>query len=204
MKKIIKFLIVLFRCIWVFPIYIAVLLSREKIIILYEISIWKNVMYIEGNPCRFFLFSALMGREDYRSALYIRLGRIGRVLSHLYKGKPAFYCYTASQNIGKGLILHHPFSTIILCRGIGENCMIWQNVTIGRSQIENTLNCTPLIGNNVKICAGATLVGPITVGDNVTIAAGAVVVKNVPSNCLVGGNPARILKRNGIKTNESL
>lgn len=36
--------------------------------------------------------------------------------------------------------------------------------------------------------------GPVKIGNNVTIAAGAVVVKDVPDNAVVGGNPAKILK----------
>lgn len=201
MKRLLKYVIVILRSIIVFPIYVAVLFSKCKGLIFYELIVWKDIVYIEGNSNRFILFAMLMGIQDYRSALYIRLGYLGRFLSHIYKGKTAFYCYTPSEKIGKGLILHHPFSTIVLCRGIGEHCMIWQNVTIGRSQLTNTMDCTPLIGNNVKICAGSILVGPITIGDNVTIAAGSVVVKNVPDNCLVAGNPARILRKDGVKTN---
>lgn len=46
--------------------------------------------------------------------------------------------------------------------------------------------------------------GNIRVGNNVVIGAGAVVTKNVPDNCIVVGNPARIIRRDGIKVNEPL
>lgn len=46
----------------------------------------------------------------------------------------------------------------------------------------------------MKICAGAIVIGPITIGDNVTIGAGSVVTKDVPRGATVVGNPARILK----------
>ena len=58
-----------------------------------------------------------------------------------------------------------------------------------------------MIGNNVRICTGAIVLGEIHVGDNVTIGAGSVVVKNVPDNCVVVGNPARIVKQNGETVN---
>lgn len=57
---------------------------------------------------------------------------------------------------------------------------------------------------NVKICTGAVVIGDITVGDNVTIGAGSIVVKSIPDNCIVCGNPARIINRNGEKINIKL
>ena len=62
----------------------------------------------------------------------------------------------------------------------------------------------PTIGNNVKICAGAIVIGDVHIGDNSTIGAGAIVLKDVPDNCIVVGNPARIIKRNGNVVNEAL
>ena len=57
------------------------------------------------------------------------------------------------------------------------------------------------IGDNCFLCAGAKIIGNITIGDNVTIAHNTVVVKDVPSGCIVAGNPARIIKQNGKKCN---
>lgn len=53
----------------------------------------------------------------------------------------------------------------------------------------------PVIGDNVKICTGAIVCGDITIGNNVIIGAGSVVFKSIPDNCVVVGNPARIIKR---------
>ncbi len=76
---------------------------------------------------------------------------------------------------------------------IGKNCMIFQNVTIGiRSTKEKAK--APRIGDNVKIFAGAILLGDITIGDNVTIGAGAVVLDNIPDNATCVGNPAKVIK----------
>lgn len=54
----------------------------------------------------------------------------------------------------------------------------------------------PKIGNNVTIFANSVIIGPVSIGDNVVIGAGSVVVKNVPDNVIVGGNPAKILAVN--------
>lgn len=53
-----------------------------------------------------------------------------------------------------------------------------------------------MIGKNVLIGANALVLGKITIGDNVKIGAGAVVLHDVPDNCTVVGNPARIIKTN--------
>lgn len=62
----------------------------------------------------------------------------------------------------------------------------------------------PIIGDNVTIFANSVVIGGITIGDNSQIGAGSVVIRDVPDNCIVAGNPARIIRKNGIKTNIKL
>lgn len=71
---------------------------------------------------------------------------------------------------------------------MGENCQIYQQVTIGNNR------GIPTIGNNVVICAGAKVIGPITIGDDCVIGANAVVTKDIPSHSIVVGIPAKIIK----------
>ena len=52
----------------------------------------------------------------------------------------------------------------------------------------------PVIGDNVSLGATVTIIGNVKIGNNVTIGAGSVVVKDVPNNCVVAGNPAKIIK----------
>lgn len=60
---------------------------------------------------------------------------------------------------------------------------------------------SPVIGNNVWVCPNAVLFGGITIGNNVTIGAGCIVNKSIPDDCTVVGNPARIIKKSGIRCN---
>lgn len=76
---------------------------------------------------------------------------------------------------------------------IGRNCVIGANVTIGG---KSGWWEVPVIGDNVEISAGSRIIGPVRIGDNVVIGANTVVVKDVPSNCVVAGIPARIIRKN--------
>lgn len=99
-----------------------------------------------------------------------------------------------------GIVIQHGFSTIIAAHYIGKNLWINQQVTIGYSDATHA----PYIGDNVRVCAGAKIIGGIRIGNNVTIGAGAIVVKDVPDNCTVVGNPAFIVKRDGQRVNIKL
>ena len=77
---------------------------------------------------------------------------------------------------------------------VGKNCTILQNVTIGSNDKINSKHPgAPQIGNNVYIGAGAVLIGGIYVGDNVIIGANTTVVDDIPDNCTVVSQKARII-----------
>ena len=102
-------------------------------------------------------------------------------------------------NVGKGLCFSH-FSCIVINRHciIGNNCTIFQGVTIG--SVRGPKGGVPTIGDNVVICSEAKIIGQVNIGNNVIVGAGAVVVKDIPSNCVVAGVPAKIISEKG-KTN---
>ena len=67
---------------------------------------------------------------------------------------------------------------------IGENCVIFQHVTIGSNTLKGSSKIgSPTIGNNCYIGAGAKIIGKINIGDNCRIGANCIVVKDVPDNC---------------------
>ncbi|HTK35052.1 MAG TPA: sugar O-acetyltransferase [Caulobacteraceae bacterium] len=85
---------------------------------------------------------------------------------------------------------------------IADDVMIGPNVSlitsghpVQPSQRRAFVVAKPIvIGRNVWIAAGATIIGGVTVGENAVVAAGSVVTRDVPPNTLVGGNPARVIR----------
>lgn len=98
--------------------------------------------------------------------------------------------------IGKNLLIDHGCGVVIgETAEIGDNCTIYQGVTLGGTGKDQGKR-HPTIGNNVMIGAGAKVLGPFTVGDNSKIAANAVVLSEVPPDSTCVGVPGRIVKRN--------
>lgn len=85
---------------------------------------------------------------------------------------------------GQGLIIHSDTK-------IGNNVTVRHNTTIGVARDDG--KC-PIIGNNVNIGANSVIIGEIEIGDNVIVAAGSIVIKSIPPNKIVAGNPAKIIK----------
>lgn len=106
------------------------------------------------------------------------------------------YHISIAPNVcGPGLHLVHPGFRRLgePWMKIGSNCTCLPMVLFG--------NKTPYvtkegfeIGDNCYIGAGSIILGPIKIGNNVTIGAGSVVVKNVPDNVVIAGNPAKIIR----------
>lgn len=97
--------------------------------------------------------------------------------------------------IGKGLFIDHGAGVIIgETTIIGDNCTLYQDVTLGGTGKEQGKR-HPTLGNNVMVSAGAKVLGSFTIGDNCKIGAGSVVLEEVPPNCTVVGIPGRIVKR---------
>jgi len=96
--------------------------------------------------------------------------------------------------VGKRFTIEH-FSGIIVSGDavFGDDVIIRNGVTVGLRH--TSIRGSPIIGNRVDIGAGAKLLGPIHIGDDVAIGANAVVIKDVPSNSIAVGVPAKIIPR---------
>ena len=93
--------------------------------------------------------------------------------------------------IGKGLFIDHGMGVVIGETAIiGDNCTIYQGVTLGGTGKDKGKR-HPTLGNNVMVGSGAKVLGPFTVGDNAKIAAGAVVLHAVEAGATAVGVPAR-------------
>lgn len=99
----------------------------------------------------------------------------------------------ARCRIGAGLRIHH-FGGIILhpTAVLGENCTLYHGVTIGD---KGGAGGAAVIGDNVLLGAGAKILGELTIGDNVIVGANAVVTRDVPSDTVAVGSPARCHSR---------
>lgn len=99
--------------------------------------------------------------------------------------------------IGKGLLIDHGSGVVIgETAEVGDNCLIYQGVTLGGTGKEHGKR-HPTLGNNVMVGAGARILGPFKVGDNAKIAANAVVLEEVPPNATAVGVPAKIVRIEG-------
>jgi len=95
--------------------------------------------------------------------------------------------------IGGGLNLCHAQGLVLNPDCVlGSNVVLRHCTTIGNARPNGN---SPTIGNNVEIGCNVVIIGDISVGDGAVIGAGSVVVKSVPANAVVVGNPARIVRR---------
>ena len=96
--------------------------------------------------------------------------------------------------IGKGLFIDHGAGVVIgETAVVGDNCTIYQGVTLGGTG-KQTGKRHPTLGDNVMVGAGAKLLGNFTVGSGSRIAAGAVVLTDVPENATAVGVPAKVVR----------
>ena len=106
--------------------------------------------------------------------------------------------------IGKGLVIDHGMGVVIgETAEIGDNCTIYQGVTLGGTG-KDLGKRHPTLGNNVLVGAGAKVLGPFTIGDNTKIAANAVVLTEIPEQCTAVGIPAKVVKKQGVRVENDL
>jgi len=152
------------------------------------------------------LYSGLHAVRSYRRAHWFykrRMYLVARWISEFSRFRTGIEIHPGAK-IGRGLFIDHGTGVVIgETTEIGENCTIYQGVTLGGTGKDKGKR-HPTIGNNVMIGAGAKILGPFKVGDNAKIAANAVVLNEVPANCTAVGVPANIVRVNGKKVKQDL
>ena len=149
----------------------------------------------------YFLYSGFKAVRAYRRANWFfrhNMKFIARMISQHARHKTGIEIHPGAT-IGKGLFIDHGMGVVIgETAEIGDNCTIYQGVTLGGTGKDHGKR-HPTLGNNVLVGSGAKVLGPFKVGDNARIAAGAVVLTEVPENATAVGVPAKIVRLNGEK-----
>lgn len=129
------------------------------------------------------------------------LGRVGEFALI----QPNFFCdYGYNISLGERFFANHNCVILDCARvSFGDNVLLGPNcqfytvnhplaVHERQQWLERALPIS--VGNNVWIGGNSTVLPGVTIGDNSVVAAGSVVTKDVPANCVVAGNPARVVK----------
>lgn len=179
-----------------FPHLILSTMSKNKNLILEDIKAYKKEYKMLGSNL-YVLLHLLYFNKSFRSLFYHRIGKFKWTIQFLAPGMQ--HLTLTKIPIGSGLLLFHAYGTILNASSIGRNCRIVHNVTLGDKKGQK-----PTILDNVEILTNAVITGGITIGNNCVIGPGAVVFKSIPDNCVVVGNPAFILKQDGVIVNKKL
>ena len=179
------------------PHIFVYLLSKNKGIIQEDIAAYRDEYQLRGSVVHV-LVHLLTHNTSFRSLYYYRIGKVKWLIQWLGKGINNL-TIPPTVEIEGGLLLFHSYGTILNGKSIGKRCRIVHNVTLGDKK-----GGVPTIGRYVEILPNAVITGDISIGNNCIIGPGAVVYKSVPDNCVVVGNPAYILKKDGVKVNQKL
>ena len=132
----------------------------------------------------YFLYSGFKAIRAYRRANWFfrhDMKFIARFISQRARRRTGIEIHPGAQ-IGKNLFIDHGMGVVIgETTVIGDNCTLYQGVTLGGTGKDHGKR-HPTLGDNVLVGAGAKVLGPFRVGDNARVAAGAVVLDEVPDN----------------------
>ncbi len=119
---------------------------------------------------------------------------LGRFLSHLGRFLTGIEIHPGAT-IGRRVFIDHGMGVVIgETAEVGDECTIYQGVTLGGTSLARGAKRHPTLGRGVIVGANAQVLGGFTVGDGARIGSGAVVVKPVPPGATAVGNPARVIQ----------
>lgn len=118
---------------------------------------------------------------------------LARFISHLSRMLTGIEIHPGAQ-LGRRVFIDHGFGVVIGETAIvGDDCTIYQGVTLGGTRLYKGEKRHPTLEQGVVVGAGAQILGGFTVGEHARIGSNAVVVKPVPAHATAVGNPARIM-----------
>jgi serine O-acetyltransferase len=127
---------------------------------------------------------------------------LGRFISHIARGLTGIEIHPGAT-IGRRVFIDHGFGVVIgETAEIGDDCTIYQGVTLGGTSLSKGAKRHPTLGRGVIIGAGAKVLGAFTVGEGAKVGSNAVVVKEVPPGATAVGNPARIIEKEILSSRE--
>ncbi len=131
----------------------------------------------------------------------LKIPVIPRLLSHIARFLTGIEIHPAAK-IGAGFFIDHGMGVVIgETTEIGQNCLLYQGVTLGGTGKEKGKR-HPTLGKNVVVGTGAKILGPIRIGDYAKIGANSVVLKDVPEYAIVVGVPGKIIKKKILRVGE--
>jgi cysteinyl-tRNA synthetase len=139
-------------------------------------------------------FHAILIHRITHSLWELKIPVIPRLLSHIARLFTGIEIHPAAK-IGAGFFIDHGMGVVIgETTEIGEDCLLYQGVTLGGTGKEKGKR-HPTLGNHVVVGGGAKVLGPIRIGDYVKIGANSVILKDVPDYSIVVGVPGKIIKK---------
>ena len=119
---------------------------------------------------------------------------LGRFVSHLSRWLTGIEIHPGAR-IGRRVFIDHGMGVVIgETAEIGDDCTIYQGVTLGGTSLYKGSKRHPTLGRGVVVSAGAQVLGGFTVGDGARVGSNAVLLKPVPPGATAVGIPARIIE----------
>lgn len=163
-----------------------------------------------------YLLKKYLGSEDVAACRYLKClrhyeyaincmnGFMGKMARVYYRQKLMRLSYKynlqiSPNSVGYGLWLLHfrvGGGIILNVASMGNYCSANAGVVVGNKDGQEN---RAIVGDNVTFTIGAKVIGKVNIGDNVLVAPNSVVIKDVPSNCVVSGVPAKIIIKDGKK-----
>ena len=143
-------------------------------------------------------FHALVLHRLSHRLWHLRLPLPARLLSQLSRGLTGVEIHPGAR-IGSGVFIDHGMGVVIgETSVIGNNCLLYQGVTLGGTGKQHGKR-HPTLLDNVVVGAGAKVLGAITVGSNTRIGAGSVLLRDVGADSTVVGIPGRVIHQSGVR-----